>query len=229
MQNLEAYTENSANGVNISTMGSTDTQTQFKMGPMGGDVTLKSGAGDILLVTGEGKAVKVNGVALGDLATKNEADLDLTSKQDKLSEVQLAAVNSGITAAKVGEYDTVKSTVDTNKETWDKAGTAVQAVGSKAVDGGAAFTVDGNEYAWLQSTDGAKLSIGYIDANGPIPAQIIFNTNGLEAAGAAAAVQGATTNTVKDCVDAINTMNGQVGSTIGTVENIVSQLTWGSF
>lgn len=43
------------------------------------------------------------------------------------------------------------------------------------------------------------------------------------------AIQGATTNTVKDCVDAINTMNGQVGSTIGTVENIVSQLTWGSF
>ena len=46
---------------------------------------------------------------------------------------------------------------------------------------------------------------------------------------AVTAVQGATTNTVKDCVDAINAMNSQTGEVIGTVENIVAQLTWGSF
>lgn len=42
-------------------------------------------------------------------------------------------------------------------------------------------------------------------------------------------IQGETTNTIADCVDAINTMNGKTGEVIGTVENIVAQLTWGSF
>lgn len=42
-------------------------------------------------------------------------------------------------------------------------------------------------------------------------------------------IQGATTNTIKDCVDAINTMNNKTGEVIGAVENIVSQLTWGNF
>lgn len=49
------------------------------------------------------------------------------------------------------------------------------------------------------------------------------------AANAVTAVQGTTTNTVKDCVDAINAMNSQTGEVIGTVENIVNQLTWGEF
>ena len=38
-----------------------------------------------------------------------------------------AVLQSGITADKVANYDEVKSTVDTNKATWDKAGTALQA------------------------------------------------------------------------------------------------------
>lgn len=57
-----------------------------------------------------------------------------------------------------------------------------------------------------------------------------------DVAGAAAAVQGATIHTVKDCVDAINTLNNTIGSVdddnkalIGTVENVVAQLTWGNF
>lgn len=37
-----------------------------------------------------------------------------------------ATLQSGITKAKVSEYDTTKNTVDTNKLAWDKAGTAVQ-------------------------------------------------------------------------------------------------------
>ena len=50
------------------------------------------------------------------------------------------------------------------------------------------------------------------------------------------AIQGNTTNTIRDCVDAINKMNNivdstgaAVGETISTVENIVAQLTWGEF
>ena len=49
------------------------------------------------------------------------------------------------------------------------------------------------------------------------------------ATGVYAAIQGATTNTVRQCVDAINAMNNQTGVVIGTVENIVTQLTWVSF
>ena len=43
------------------------------------------------------------------------------------------------------------------------------------------------------------------------------------------AIQGATTNTVKDCVDAINTMNNKTGEVSENVQNIVAQLTWGEF
>lgn len=88
-----------------------------------------------------------------------------------------AALQSGITAAKVSGYDATKTTVDTNKATWDKAGTAVQPAAIADM---------------LTKTEAATT----------------YQPKGnYEAAGAAAAVQGATTNTVKDCVDAINTVN----------------------
>lgn len=63
----------------------------------------------------ESGAVKI----IADVAT-NAADI----KNIKES----APMTSGITAAKVGEYDATKSTVDTNKTTWDLAATAVQPV-----------------------------------------------------------------------------------------------------
>lgn len=43
------------------------------------------------------------------------------------------------------------------------------------------------------------------------------------------AIQGGTTNTVKDCVDAINAMNNKTGEVSENVQNIVAQLTWGEF
>lgn len=61
----------------------------------------------------ESGAVKI----ISDVAT-NAADI----KNIKES----APMTSGITAAKVEGYDATKSTVDANKATWDKAGTAVQ-------------------------------------------------------------------------------------------------------
>ena len=57
-----------------------------------------------------------------------------------------------------------------------------------------------------------------------------------DTAGAAKAIQGATTNTVKDCVDAINALNAGTAKTnkdinaISTsINDVVSQLTWVSF
>lgn len=70
----------------------------------------------------------------------------------------------------------------------------------------------------------AKTALGLKDA-----AYTTVNALNATAKGYADAVQGSTTNTVKDCVDAINTMNNKTGEVIGTVENIVSQLTWGTF
>ena len=62
-----------------------------------------------------------------------------------------------------------------------------------------------------------------------------FDAAGTGAA-AAKAIQGSTTNTVKDCVDAINALNAGTAQTnkdinaISTsINDVVSQLTWGSF
>jgi hypothetical protein len=67
---------------------------------------------------------------LGELATKDVADLNLgqymTTEAHNTFVSNNSALQSGITAAKVGEYDAVKSTVDTNKAIWDNAATAVQ-------------------------------------------------------------------------------------------------------
>lgn len=95
--------------------------------------------------------------------------------------------------------DAAQKDIDDNKATWNLAGTAVQPAAISDM---------------LTKTDAAKT---YQPAGN------------YEAAGAAKAVQGDTTNTVKECVDAINAMNNLTGQTIGTVENIVNQLTWGSF
>lgn len=61
--------------------------------------------------TGTVTAVKMNGTTKNpasgvvDLGTVITAHQDISGKQDKLNDTQLAAVNSGITATKVGTYD----------------------------------------------------------------------------------------------------------------------------
>ena len=79
-------------------------------------------------------------------------------------------------------------------------------------------TVDNNKATWDKAATAVQPEVIGVKANtegGP--------------SGIYADIQGATNNTVKDCVDAINTMNSQVGDTIGAVQDIVAQLTWGSF
>ena len=64
-------------------------------------------------------AVKMNGSVKGTVTSSGTVDLgtvitahqDISGKQDSLSAVQLAAVNSGITAAKVEKYDDYESTI----------------------------------------------------------------------------------------------------------------------
>lgn len=67
--------------------------------------------------TGTVTAVKMNGTTKNpasgvvDLGTVITAHQDISGKQDKLNDTQLAAVNSGITATKVGTYDGYATTI----------------------------------------------------------------------------------------------------------------------
>lgn len=297
----------------------------------------------------KGVAAKTVTDTLGDLATKNEADLGL----DKYMTIEAhntfvgnnEALQSGITAAKVGQYDAVKATVDaffaneasineaydtlqeiaaylsggegdnvkdvvtriaeiesdinTNRAAWEKDdNTTYSADESSIALSGTVFSVkdtyvDGRidskiagvsediakgvtAHGWgdhsvqgylkagdiANKADKSELSAywtieahnTFVSGNDALQSGIdaskvaqiqagvdakavtdtlksaaFAETSAFDAAGAAAAVQGATTNTVKDCVDAINTMNGKTGAIIGDVENIVEHLTWGTF
>lgn len=81
-------------------------------------------------------AVKMNGSVKGtvtssgtiDLGTVITAHQDISGKQDSLSTVQLAAVNSGITAGKVSTYDGYQSQIDSVKTIANKAVVANSAI-----------------------------------------------------------------------------------------------------
>lgn len=71
-------------------------------------------------------------------AEKTTVASDLAKKQDNLSEAQLAAANSGITATKVGTYDGYSALITAAKEAADAAqGTADKAVVANAIITGA--------------------------------------------------------------------------------------------
>lgn len=69
-------------------------------------------------------------------ATEADVTTKLGKKQDNLSEAQLAAANSGITAAKVGTYDGYSALITAAKEAAD----AAQGTADKAVVANAAIT-----------------------------------------------------------------------------------------
>ena len=81
------------------------------------DVGVTEAAFPGLNKTGTVTAVKMNGTTKNpasgvvDLGTVITAHQDITGKQDKLNDTQLAAVNSGITATKVGTYDGYATTI----------------------------------------------------------------------------------------------------------------------
>lgn len=100
---------------------------------------------------------------LGDLATRDEADLNLGQYMKTADHETFvsgnAVLQSGITAAKVGQYDEVKSVVDTNKAVWDAKQAALTADQLEATNSGITAakvaqydevknTVDTNKAAW---------------------------------------------------------------------------------
>lgn len=94
------------------------------------DVGVTEAAFPGLKKTGTITGITMNGASKGtsgvvDLGTVITAHQDISGKQDKLSTAQLGAVNSGITAAKVGTYDGYadKITALEGKPGLDKVGT----------------------------------------------------------------------------------------------------------
>lgn len=84
-----------------------------------------------------GKWDALGGVTdLSTYSTKNYVDDELAKKQNSLSEVQLAAANSGITTAKVTTYDGYAALITEAK----KAGTDAQATANAAVVANTAIT-----------------------------------------------------------------------------------------
>lgn len=284
--------------------------------------------------------------------TANNAEKVAMSKQNALTATQLAAINSGITAAKVGEYDAVKTTVDaffTSENSINEAYDTLQeiaayleadetgaanltarvgAIETKLPDGTIADTddidaakseaiaeaandaadkyvakVSGKDLSTNDYTTAEKDKLSDIEANAQVNVLEGVQFNGVdltitskkvnvqaatttqgakadtaiqngsfagiamtktgdvlnitqtdartalglgtaaykedtyfEVAGAAAVVQGATNNTVKDCVDAINALNAgtisakeDINAINTSINDVVNQLTWGSF
>ena len=96
--------------------------------------------------TGTVTAVKMNGTTKNpasgvvDLGTVITAHQDITGKQDKLNDTQLAAVNSGITATKVGTYDGYATTIAGKQ---DKLSTAQLGAVNSGITAAKVGTYDG--------------------------------------------------------------------------------------
>ena len=137
-------------------------------------------------------------------STALQAD-DLSAFEASFEKEHSDVLNSGITPAKFDQlYNGTKATVDANKSTWDMAATALQpavlTLYSTTEQMNAAITTATTDMATNASVE-AKIGVSASVENGPT--------------GVYAAIQGATNNTVKDCVDGINA--------------VTTQLTWGSF
>ena len=185
---------------------------------------------------------------LGDLAGKNEADLGLnkymTTEAHNTFVSGNAALQSGITAAKVGEYDAVKATVDANAATWSAKQDALNAAQLAATNSGITAekvgqydgvksTVDTNKSTW----DKAGTALQKDVADGYYAAKAT-ETVASDAAAAAATAQEAIDNyaglheadytnaqiddkvkAVQDAVDAIDT--GVMSVVSGTVNGTI--------
>ena len=110
------------------------------------DVGVTEAAFPGLNKTGTVTAVKMNGTTKNpasgvvDLGTVITAHQDITGKQDKLNDTQLAAVNSGITATKVGTYDGYATTIAGKQ---DKLSTAQLGAVNSGITAAKVGTYDG--------------------------------------------------------------------------------------
>ena len=155
--------------------------------------------------------------------------VDISGKEDK-DNLKALAYKATINDADLIDTEIItKGKLEKSVQTsLGKADTAVQSVATGSTNG--TVKVDGTDVAVFGLGSAAYTSSDAYDAKDT--AKNLIGTQQTEetaATGVYAAIQGATTNTVRQCVDAINAMNNQTGVVIGTVENIVTQLTWGSF
>lgn len=110
------------------------------------DVGVTEAAFPGLNKTGTVTAVKMNGTTKNpasgvvDLGTVITAHQDISGKQDKLSDTQLNAVNSGITADKVSTYDSYATTIAGKQ---DKLSTAQLNAVNSGITSGKVTTYDG--------------------------------------------------------------------------------------
>ena len=110
------------------------------------DVGVTEAAFPGLNKTGTVTAIKMNGTTKNpasgvvDLGTVITAHQDITGKQDKLNDTQLAAVNSGITEAKVSTYDGYATTIAGKQ---DKLSTAQLGAVNSGITAAKVGTYDG--------------------------------------------------------------------------------------
>ena len=161
-------------------------------------------------------------------------------KQDALTETQLAAVNSGITAAKVGSYDGIVNSIGDYAKTADIAGSlakaesAIQEADLAPYAKSADVTVEiGNAVAdkatKTELSDGLALKAdkatyeAYVESNDDRVDALEAKFEGTDAK-------------VVDVVKAVNmladgkaTTDGAIRNAESNINDIVAQLTWGSF
>ena len=151
---------------------------------------------------------------------------------DEIAKVDAASVNEAIGNLQSGKADKVSGAVAGNFAGLDSEGNLTDS-GKKADD--FATKAQGDAGVAAKAVTDTLKSAAFADTTDFDAKDTAKNLIGSQqtgtsaATGVYAAIQGATTNTIKDCVDAINTMNNKTGEVTANVQNIVNQLTWGSF
>ena len=160
-------------------------------------------------------------------------------KQDALTTTQLAAVNSGITTEKVGQYDAAVSTVNGLGDLAAKNEADLN-LGQYAKTADISADIAKGVAANTAITDGTSgLAAAHTKAQQGIDDAAAALAKANEKATldeAKTAIQGNTTVKVEDCVKAINKLvdgSETTGTQINTINNnvaeIIEALTWGNF
>lgn len=192
------------------------------------DANIETWNGKTTMADVEAKGYAV-AAELGALAAKNAIGAsDITDgvigkvKLDANVQASLDKADSALQAHQdiSGKADKVSGAVANNFAGLDGNGNLIDS-GKKAADFDAAGAAAG---ALVEAK-------GYVDGIVGVAASVEGGPSGLYAT-----IQGATENTVKDCVDAINALNssefvqkGDIEAINTSLNDVVSQLTWGSF
>ena len=184
---------------------------------------------------------KTDATGYDDIWTETEHNAFVTANQDVL--------NSGINATKVAGYEATKATVDANKTTWDKADTAVQpedianSITVGAESGGEAnyqdTTITAGGIVFASHENGAnENSLTIVN---PVPQgsgehytlNVPYENGTLATTDDVKAVQGNTTATIANVVEAVNkladgqaTTDGALRDANSNINELLTALTW---